>query len=735
MASLASAQPVDLDLLSFDPIATGIVAPTSITHAGDGTGRLYIAQQTGQVLVWENGGIRATPFLDVSALISCCAEQGLLSIVFHPNYPTDDRFWIAYTDKENRIVVTQGRSADGLVATDTPLVPLFEIGKPAVNHNGGQLQFGPDGMLYIATGDGGNGGDPFNFAQNLTLLLGKILRVDVDGPSTDPPYDIPDNNPYVGHAQNRPEIWHYGLRNPWRFSFDRLTGDMLIGDVGQGAVEEIDFAAAGTGNLNFGWRPMEGSQCFNPSVNCFQSSFVLPILEYNHDPDRGRSVTGGYVYRGSAIPLLQGYYFYADWITRELFAATGSGNNWTLIDTRLTDSQITTFGEDEAGEIYFADSAGSIYKITGAALDPCEGVTATPLSFSLSSDAQSVDVAVETPTESCSWTASTTAPWLTFTDSGPISGDGTLSVNVASNSGGSARSGEVTINGTTVTVNQDSGVNCFPVLSETSRYFDKSSRTLRTVSIQVPGVCGWTATPADPWVSITAGGSQTGPGDLTFAITENTSGAERRTTVNFTLGAQLEIIQRGTLTQFADVTPDNFAFDGASQMRTRALTDGCATNPLRFCPGAYVTRGQIAVFVIRAALGTDEFEFPSEPYFADVPPTHPFFKWIQKFRELGYTNGCSDTGFCPGDYATREQIAVFLIRLRLGPGVEFEFPAGAIFPDVPDANIFFRWIQKLSELQITGGCGGGNYCPKNKVTRAQMALFIIRAAYNELLPD
>jgi glucose/arabinose dehydrogenase len=344
------------------PVATGLNQPLAITNAGDA--RLFITLQPGEVVIRNAAGsILPEPFLDLRTKVSCCGEQGLLSVAFHPRYKENGFFYVDYTNTEgNTVVARYTVTADdpnrANMATETI---LLTIDQPFDNHNGGQLQFGPDGFLYIGMGDGGSANDPGNRGQNLSVLLGKLLRIDVDHGS---PYAIPATNPFVNTGGARGEIWAYGLRNPWRFSFDRLTGDLWIGDVGQSAWEEVDLQAAGSaGGQNYGWRKMEGKHCFNPSTNCQDGSIILPILEYSHSD--GCSITGGYRYRGARLTQFRGTYFYADYCEGTIWGATqlvnGSWSSRVLLDTNML---ISTFGEDVNGELYLADLAhGIVYSV------------------------------------------------------------------------------------------------------------------------------------------------------------------------------------------------------------------------------------------------------------------------------------------------------------------------------------------------------------------------------------
>src|SRR5713101_6611818 len=357
--------------IALEPVVTGLTRPVGITHAGDGSGRLFITIQDGQILLYDGVQLLPTPFLDIASLVSCCGEQGLLGLAFHPRYASNGLFYVNYTNTVGDTVIARYVvSANPNVADPQAARILLTIPQPFSNHNGGQLQFGPDGYLYIGTGDGGSGGDPQNNGQNLGTLLGKLLRIDVDKGT---PYAIPSDNPFVAMANptTRGEIWAFGLRNPWRFSFDRLTGALFIGDVGQGSWEEIDFQPAGSrGGENYGWRLMEGKHCFNPATSCNPGTLALPILEYDHS--LGCAVTGGYRYRGARLPQLFGSYLYGDFCSGRIWQATRTNTGrWTTTELRDSPYVISTFGEDEVGELYLAhytqDATGAIYRFVGSA--------------------------------------------------------------------------------------------------------------------------------------------------------------------------------------------------------------------------------------------------------------------------------------------------------------------------------------------------------------------------------
>jgi glucose/arabinose dehydrogenase len=351
------------------PYASGFDRPLFATHAGDGSGRLFVLEQNGNIWIVTDGQKSATPFLDVSDLISPSVfsgdytEQGLLGLAFAPDYATSGRFYINYTDTNGNTVVARYSvsSDDPNAANPASAVTILTQDQPYDNHNGGQLAFGADGYLYIGFGDGGAGGDPENRAQNLGTWLGKILRIDVSGDS----YTVPDDNPFVGTEGALPEIWAYGLRNPWRFSFDTATNALYIGDVGQRDWEEIDFQLANSaGGENYGWRPLEGTHPYNDEPA--PENAVMPVAEYSHG--EGVSVSGGYVYRGTLLPNLVGVYFYGDF---------GSGTIWSLyrdaagtwqntVFKQNTGNAISSFGQDEDGELYVVNYSGTILRFEPA---------------------------------------------------------------------------------------------------------------------------------------------------------------------------------------------------------------------------------------------------------------------------------------------------------------------------------------------------------------------------------
>ncbi len=375
--------------IQLQPVVSGLTMPVTVTNAGDGSGRLFIVQQTGQIRIFTNGTLLLAPFLDISDLVSCCGEQGLLGLAFHPDYATNGFFYVDYTDNAGNTVVARysvSENDPNVADPDSAQTVLTQV-QPFSNHNGGQLAFGPDGSLYIAFGDGGSAGDPQENGQNLETWLGKILRVDINGDDfpgdPDRNYAVPPDNPFVG-VPGLDEIWAYGVRNPWRCTFDRVTGDFFIADVGQGNWEEIDFQPANsTGGENYGWDVLEGMHCFEdiPQGSCNQflnGGSTLPVLEYSHS--LGCAVTGGYRYRGQLYPQLDGIYFYSDLCSGTIWGAIRDNQGrWVSQDLLDSGLSVTTFGEDEAGELYLVDyDGGVLYQIVGEQPTPTPTATASP---------------------------------------------------------------------------------------------------------------------------------------------------------------------------------------------------------------------------------------------------------------------------------------------------------------------------------------------------------------------
>ena len=366
---LRDTPPPSADAVQFELVASGFFRPVYVTHANDDSNRLFVLEQGGKIIIVDNGFVGNQPFLDISSLLTWdvnadggtgYTERGLLGLAFHPEYVDNGQFFVFYTDTEGATVVARYQvSTDPHIADASSAEIILKVSQPYANHNGGHIDFGPDGYLYIALGDGGAANDPLGAGQNKDILLGSILRIDVD---SDSPYAIPADNPFVDSVA--PEVWAYGVRNPWRISFDRASGDMYFGDVGQNLWEEINFQPADSmGGENYGWNAYEASQVFNGGVPAEET--VFPIAEYNHD--LGCSITSGYIYRGETLPDFDGVFFYGDWCTGNVWASYRDvSGTWQSSLFTQTAFQIAAFGEDEAGELYIVDYSGDLYRIVPA---------------------------------------------------------------------------------------------------------------------------------------------------------------------------------------------------------------------------------------------------------------------------------------------------------------------------------------------------------------------------------
>jgi glucose/arabinose dehydrogenase len=347
---------------SWQLYAGGFTQPIYLTHAGDDSGRVFIIEKPGRIWIMQNGQRLDTPFLDIRDIVgSQQFEQGLLSLAFHPDYTNNGFFFVYYTNRNGDTVTARYRvTEDPNIADPASREIIFQIEQPYANHNGGHLAFGPDGYLYISTGDGGSAGDPLGSGQDRLSFLGKILRLDIDGQF---PYEIPPDNPFITFSSARGENWAYGLRNPWRYSFDRATGDMFIGDVGQNVWEEIDLLPAGTPGGNLGWDLFEGDHAFegNPEQ---REGLIFPILEYQHIGGNC-SVTGGYVYRGEQLPRWYGVYLFGDYCTGVIWGALPDEDGlWQAQQIFDLPVLLASFGEDQDGELYILDLNGGIYRLT-----------------------------------------------------------------------------------------------------------------------------------------------------------------------------------------------------------------------------------------------------------------------------------------------------------------------------------------------------------------------------------
>lgn len=352
--------------LATQVVARGLNNPVFV-GAPTGDARLFIVEQAGVIQLVVDGDVQDTPFLDIRSRVESGGnEQGLLGLAFHPDYATNGRFFVHYSERRSGdTIIAEYGAADGADVAAMDERRILEISQPYSNHNGGMIAFSPnDGYLYIGMGDGGSGGDPDGYGQDNTTLLGSMLRLDIDG---DAPYAIPSDNPYADSANGaddpRPETWAYGLRNPWRFSFDATSGDMYIGDVGQNRLEEIDFQSAGSvGGENYGWNTMEGNSCYPRGDSCDRDGLEPPIAEYDHSGG-SCSVTGGYIYRGSCLTDIQGLYFYADICSNRMWTMDRDNDAEPVLRDEFLASSISSFGEDGFGELYVISLNGTVYKV------------------------------------------------------------------------------------------------------------------------------------------------------------------------------------------------------------------------------------------------------------------------------------------------------------------------------------------------------------------------------------
>ena len=624
-------------------------SPLDVVNAGDGSGRLFVVEQTGHIRLFKNGAFNAADFLDVHTIVSYDGgERGLLGAAFHPNYANNGYFYVYYTDLSsptyNLTIARYTVSADPDVADPASAQIVLKIPHPVnTNHNGGNLMFGPvDHYLYMGTGDGGGGGDVPNNAQNKDILLGKLLRIDVDGTgavpcgqSTPMPYAIPATNPFVGVA-GCDEIWAYGVRNPWRFSFDRETADMLMGEVGQELYEEIDFQpASSTGGENYGWHLMEGFHCYNPPTNCDDGTLTLPILEETH-ANGWCAIVGGYRYRGAAIPGLTGIYIYGDLCLGEIWAATESSGNWTaqrLIDPSLT---ISSFGQDEAGELYVVDLGGAVYRI-----DPV--ANPTPTITNLNPDAVIAgDPGFTLDVFGTGFINGSTVQWngadratsfvssthLTATiTAGDIAAAGIVNVDVFNPLPGGGTSG-------------------------TQSFF------VNTAFLDVP-INYFAAAYID---AIFNAGITAGCDVRLFCPERTTSRAEMAV---FLLKAKFGSahVPPDPVQIFPDVPNDAFAAAWIDELATLGITAGCGGG--LYCPDNPVSRAEMAVFLLKTSQGSGYVPPPATGLvFADVHIGDFAADFIEDLAGRGVTGGCDPVpDYCPTRSVTRAEMAVFLTKM------------------------------------------------------------------------
>jgi len=624
-------------------------SPLDVVNAGDGSGRLFVVEQTGHIRLFKNGAFNATDFLDIHTVVNYDGgERGLLGAAFHPNYVNNGFFYVYYTDLSspvyNLTIARYTVSADPDVADPASAQIVLQIPHPVnTNHNGGNLVFGPvDHYLYMGTGDGGGGGDVPNNAQNKNILLGKLLRIDVDGTgavpcgqSTPMPYAIPPTNPFVGVA-GCDEIWAYGVRNPWRFEFDRETADMIMADVGQELYEEVDFQpASSAGGENYGWHLMEGLHCYNPPTNCDDGSLTLPVLEETH-ANGWCAIVGGFRYRGAAIPGLTGVYLYGDLCLGEIWAATESAGIWTaqrLLDPSLT---ISSFGQDEAGELYVVDLGGAVYRI-----DPISNPT--PTITNLSPDTVIAgDPGFTLDVFGTGFVNESTVQWngadraTTFVSSthltatitaGDIAAAGIVSIDVFNPLPGGGTSGAQSFYVNTNFL--DVPINYFA-----AAYIDAIFNAGITVGCDV----------------------------RLFCPERTTSRAEMAV---FLLKAKFgsSHVPPDPVQIFPDVPNDAFAAAWIDELGTLQITAGCGGG--LYCPDAPVSRAEMAVFLLKTSQGSDYVPPPATgTVFADVHIGDFAADWIEDIANRGVTGGCDAVpNYCPTRSVTRAEMAVFLTKM------------------------------------------------------------------------
>ena len=348
--------------LALEQVVTGLANPVDLQEPPDSSGRLFVIEQPGTIRIIQAGTLVSMPFLDITSRVASGGEMGLLGLAFHPDFAQNRRFFVDYTSTAggtlHTVIAEYHASGTDPNLADPAESVILTVDQPYENHNGGQIVFGPDGFLYIALGDGGSGGDPLGNGQSLSTLLGKLLRIDVGSA----PYAVPPDNPFVGQA-GMDEIWAYGLRNPWRFSFDRGTGRLFLADVGQSDFEEVDIVTRGG---NYGWGVMEGNHCYPPpSATCDMTGLTLPIAEYGHD--EGDSITGGFVYRGPLITRLRGTYVFGDFISGNIWGLSeDSPGVWSRSLLLASGLNISSFAQDGAGELYVLDYNGTVYRLRAA---------------------------------------------------------------------------------------------------------------------------------------------------------------------------------------------------------------------------------------------------------------------------------------------------------------------------------------------------------------------------------
>jgi glucose/arabinose dehydrogenase len=470
MSARATAQSVPP--VTLEPVLSNLSGTVLLTNARDGSNRLFVIEQPGRIQVLQPGASTPTVFLDITAKVLAGGERGLLGLTFHPQFSANRRLFVNYTRRgDGATVIAEYRvSATNPNVVDSTETVLLVIPQPFENHNGGMIAFGPDGFLYIGMGDGGSANDPQNRAQNIDELLGKMLRINVDQASGSTLYSSPSDNPFFGATAGRDEIYAVGLRNPFRFSFDRATGQLYAGDVGQNVREEIDIITRGG---NYGWRVFEGTRCTGLGpAQCNAANFQAPIAEYDHVAGRC-SVTGGYVYRGTRGALPVGSYIYGDFCTGEMFLLQGTVSA-LLQDTNIN---ISSFGEDEAGELYVVGLGGTVHRLVNSC-----SYTISPTSRTSPASGETLTVNVTTQ-GGCGWAAVSNSGFITVTSGASGTGSGTATLSVSSNGSGVPRIGTVFIAGQTLTITQPEVTPEVPTLQFSQATYQFSEGVERAVAV------------------------------------------------------------------------------------------------------------------------------------------------------------------------------------------------------------------------------------------------------------
>ena len=537
--------------IQLQPYLSGLSGPIFATSAKDGTNRMFVVEQQGIIRVVQPGSTSPTVFMDITARVLDGGERGLLGLAFHPQFAINGRFFVYYTRDapaaadDGDIVISEFHvsAANMNVGDPNSEIPLLTIEHTLnSNHNGGMIEFGPDGYLYAGTGDGGSANDPPANGQNINVLLGKMLRIDINTPNGPIPYSSPPTNPFVGVA-GADEIFAFGLRNPWRWAFDRGGSNQLyLSDVGQGAWEEVDIITLGG---NFGWRIMEGDHCnpnFNGGVCTPPTGHISPIAEYSSAGSRC-SITGGYIYRGarSAVPV--GSYIYGDYCTGEilqLFPASSGGAQTILLDTTLN---ITSYGEDEAGEVYVVGQGGTVQRIANTPAPPACTMQISSTSQTFPEAGGTGSFTISTAGD-CNWLAVSHASWIDVTSAKSNTGTGTVNFLVKENLTGSARMGKIYAGGNAFTIVQgiESG-QCTYVISPRQNSFLAAGGT-GSINVTAEIRCAWQASTPDSWITITSGCCGTGNGTVTYTVAPNSTGGGRKGMINVA-GKTFTVKQKG----------------------------------------------------------------------------------------------------------------------------------------------------------------------------------------------